>query len=327
FFTSGAEAVENAVKIARYATRRQAVIAFEGAFHGRTYMAMSLTSKIKPYKKNYAPFVPEVYRISYANCYRCPSGLSYPACKIPCAEALNQAFLTMVDPENTAAVIMEPVQGESGFVVPPADFVRKIREICTRHGILLIADEVQTGFARTGKLFALENFGVEADLVTMAKSIAAGLPLSAVVGRADVIDSLDESTIGGTFVGNPVACVAALKVLELIREHDLCGRANRLGVLVMDRFRDMARKYPIIGNVRGLGAMVAVEFVKDQETKAPAGAETTRIFEEALKRGVLLLKAGTYGNAIRLLNPLTIPEEQLKEALDVLEESIAAVNG
>ncbi|MCL4424187.1 MAG: 4-aminobutyrate--2-oxoglutarate transaminase [Firmicutes bacterium] len=326
FFNSGAEAVENSIKIARYATGKKAVIAFEGAFHGRTLLAMSLTSKIKPYKQKFGPFAPEVYRIPYANCYRCPYGLEYPSCGVHCAQQLERAFVTMVDPQDTAAVIVEPVQGEGGFVVPPPGFLPRIREITRKYGILLIADEVQTGFGRTGKMFAVENWGVEPDLVTVAKSIAAGLPLSGVVGRKEIMDAPDDGTIGGTFVGNPVACAAALKVLDVIENQHLLERSQRLGEYVKGRFAEMQKRLPLIGDVRGIGGMVAMELVKDRQSKEPATAETGRILARALGRGLILLKAGTYGNVIRVLAPLVTSEEELSEGLDILEGVITELS-
>jgi len=323
FFNSGAEAVENAVKIARYATGRKAIIAFEGAFHGRTLMAMSLTSKIKPYKQKFGPFAPEVYRIPYANCYRCPYGLQYPSCGVHCAAQLERAFVTMVDPQDTAAVIVEPVQGEGGFIVPPPEFLPKIREITKKYGVLLIADEVQTGFGRTGKMFAMENWGVEPDLMTVAKSIAAGLPLSGVIGRQEIMDIPEDGTIGGTFVGNPVACAAALKVLDIIEKENLLQRSQEAGEYIKSRLKKMQERFPLIGDVRGLGSMVAMELVKDRQTREPATAETARILARSLERGVILLKAGTYGNVIRFLAPLVTAQEELAEALDVLEGVLA----
>jgi len=325
FFNSGAEAVENAVKIAKYASGKHAVIAFEGAFHGRTLMAMSLTSKIKPYKKHFPPFAAEVYRVPYAYCYRCFHGLAYPSCGLQCAKTLERAFLTMVDPDNVACVVIEPVQGEGGFVVPPKEYLPMIQEICNKYGIYLVVDEVQTGFARTGAMFACQRFGVEPDMITVAKSIGAGVPISGVVGRKEIMNVPEDSTIGGTYVGSPLGCVAGLKVLDIIEKQDLCKRAEEQGKIMMKRFTDMMDRYALIGEVRGLGAMVGVEMVKDRTTKEPAGEECSAILKKAMQKGVICLKAGTYGNVIRMLATLAITDEQLEEGLDILEEAIKEV--
>ena len=322
FFNSGAEAVENAVKLARYATGRAGIIALEGAFHGRTYMAMTLTSKFKPYKARFGPFVPEVYRVPAPYCYRCPMGLSYPQCGLACAQALERALVTMVAPEATAAVIVEPVQGEGGFVVPPPEYLRAVRELTARHDILLIADEIQSGFGRTGRFLAIEHFGVEPDIITVGKSIAAGLPLSGVIARADLYDRLGEGVVGGTFVGNPVACAAGLAVLDQIERQDLVARAARIGEIARRRMEAMMERIPLIGDVRGLGAMVGMELVRDRRTKEPADQETSRILRRCAERGLICIKAGIYGNVIRLLVPLVVEEDQLQEGLDILEQAV-----
>ena len=319
FFNSGAEAVENAVKIAKVATGRPAVIAYEGAFHGRTHMAMSLTSKQRPYKFGFGPFAPEVYRVAFPYAYRWPSSGD------PVAEALDdlrRALVTRIAPESVAAIIIEPVQGEGGFVPAPAAYLRGLREICDEHGIVLIADEVQTGFGRTGTLFAIEQSGVEPDLIAVAKSIAGGLPLSGVLGRAALMDAPADSTIGGTYVGNPVACQAALAVLDEIDRQDLCGRARSIGEATRARLESLQARVPQIGDVRGLGSMLGFELVRDPQTKEPAPEIATRIVELALERGLVLLKAGIYSNVIRNLVPLVITDAQLAEALDVLESAI-----
>ncbi len=337
FFNSGAEAVENACKFARLYTRRPALIAYEGGFHGRTLLALTLTSKPRPYKEGMGPFAPEVYRVPYAYCYRCPLGLSYPDCGVECARALERAFATMVSPRDTAAVVVEPVQGEGGFVVPPPEFLPMVREICRRHGVLLILDEIQTGFYRTGRLFACEHTGVQPDIICVAKSLAAGLPLSGVVGRAEVLDAAEPGNIGGTYVGNPVACAAALAVLDLVERRDgarrapaggdsppdLAARAEAVGRYLVDRFRAMQERYAIIGDVRALGAMVGVELVRDREAKEPATQETEFVLQEALRRGVIVPRCGIHGNVLRFLNPLTIADAELAEAVDVLEEVMA----
>jgi len=316
-FNTGAEAVENAVKIARAATGRPAVIAFDGAFHGRTLMAMSLTSKTHPYKAGLGPFAPETYRVPFADPYRGPSAAD-------ALRELEHAFTTRVAAEQVAAIVFEPVQGEGGFVVPPAEFVRGLRRLCDEHGILLVADEVQTGFCRTGRLFAMEHFEVEPDLLTMAKSIAGGLPLSAVAGKAAVMNAPADGAIGGTFPGNPVACAAALAVLDTIEQEGLVERAESLGAAIRARLEAWQERFDAIGDVRGLGAMLAIELVRDRATKEPAPELATAVTEAALERGLLLLKAGVHGNCIRVLVPLVITDAELDEALDVWEESLSA---
>jgi 4-aminobutyrate aminotransferase / (S)-3-amino-2-methylpropionate transaminase / 5-aminovalerate transaminase len=311
FFNSGAEAVENAVKIARAATGRPSVIAYEAAFHGRTMMAMSLTSKPHPYKAGFGPFAPEVYRVAYPNEYR----LGPDAAEIALRD-LHDAFRTRVSPESVAAVIIEPVQGEGGFVPASAEYLRGLREICDRHGIVLIADEVQSGYGRTGRLFAMEHFGVEPDLVCVAKSIAGGLPISGVFGRAQLMDAPGESTLGGTFVGNPIACAAALAVLDVIEEEGLLDRGVEIGGRMRARFEALQETLPAIGDVRGLGPMIGVEFVSDT-AGTPAGDLASRVVAESLARGLILLKAGVHGNVVRTLVPLVITDGQLDEALDV----------
>ena len=319
-FNSGAEAVENAVKIARVTTGRPGIVCFEGGFHGRTLMAMSLTSKTHPYKAGLGPLAAEVYRVPFADSYRGPDAeraLSY----------LERAFTTQVAAEQVAAIIFEPVQGESGFVVPPVEFVQGIRRICDEHGIVMIADEVQTGFCRTGKLFAMEHFGVEPDLMTVAKSIAGGLPLSGVIGRAEIMNRVPDSAIGGTFPGNPVACAAAVAVLDTIEEDRLVERTAAVGAEIRARMDEWHERHVEIGDVRGLGAMLALEFVRDRETKEPAPEIVTAVTEAAAARGLLLLKAGLYGNCIRVLVPVVIGDAELEEALDVFGDSLEAVLG
>ncbi len=320
-FNSGTEAVENAVKIARAVTGRPAVIAFEGAFHGRTYMSMTLTSKIDPYKRNFGPFVPEVYRAPFPDPYRSPA----PDPTEWAIRRLEHLFITHVQPDRVAAIVVEPVLGEGGFVVPPPDFFRRLRDVADRHGILLVVDEIQTGIGRTGKMFAIEHFGVEPDLMTVAKSIAVGLPISAVVGARDYLDALPEGALGGTYVGNPVACAAALAVFAVMKEERLLDRAATLGARMLERFRRLAERSALVGHVRGLGAMVAIELVRDRATKEPAAREAAEIIRRAMQRGVLLLRAGVYNNVIRILTPLVITDEQLDQALTVLEESVIEV--
>jgi 4-aminobutyrate aminotransferase/(S)-3-amino-2-methylpropionate transaminase len=320
FFNSGAEAVENAVKIARAYTGRPAVIGFDGAFHGRTLLALSLTSKTHPYKAGLGPFAPEVYRVPFADSYRGPDALA-------ALRELERAFKTRVAPEEVAAIVMEPVQGEGGFVVPPVEFVRGVRALCDAHAIVFVADEVQTGFARTGRFFAMEHFGVEPDLVTVAKSIAAGLPLSGVVGRAAIMNAPGDSAIGGTFVGNPVAIAAAHAVLDVIEEEALVERAQTIGATMRTRMELWRDRFEAIGDVRGLGAMLAIELVTDRETKEPAPELATAIAEAASRRGLLLLKAGVHANCIRVLVPLVIADHELDEALGVWEEALEIVLG
>jgi 4-aminobutyrate aminotransferase / (S)-3-amino-2-methylpropionate transaminase / 5-aminovalerate transaminase len=323
---SGAEAVENAIKIARAYTRRPAILAFEDAFHGRTYMAMAATSKPHPYKAGFEPFPSDVHRVPYAYCYRCSYSLQYPSCELFCARHIEDAFKRVVAAETVAAVIVEPVMGEGGFLTPPPEFFPIVGEICRKHGILLIADEVQSGFARTGALFACERLGLEPDLITMAKSLSGGLPLAAVTGRAEIMDTTGPGTLGGTFGGNPAACEAALAVLDIIESENLCARANHLGEMFRRRAAEWQKRWDLIGEARGLGAMQALEFVRSRETREPAEEETKQIAQYCYEHGLVIMTAGSYGNVIRLLMPLIITDAQMTEGLDVLESAIAAVS-
>ncbi|KKM10131.1 4-aminobutyrate aminotransferase [Clostridiales bacterium PH28_bin88] len=323
---SGAEAVENAVKFARKYTKRTGIVSFECGFHGRTLMAMTLTSKVKPYKFGFGPFAPDVYKVPSAYCYRCAYGLAYPGCGLKCVDNLERFFVSECPAENIAAVIIEPVQGEGGFIVPPPEFLQGVKKICEKYGIVFIADEVQTGFGRTGKFFAVDNFGVIPDLITMSKSLAAGMPLSAVTGRAEIMDAPNPGEVGGTFGGNPVSCAASLKAIELIEREGLSVRANVLGSRMMNRLKEMHEKYPVIGDVRGLGAMVAVELVKDRGTKEPAKEATSQVIAHCWKNGLIALSAGIYSNVVRILVPLVVTDEQLTMGLDILESAIAGVN-
>ena len=318
FFNAGTEAVENAVKFARAYTRRPAVIAFEGAFHGRTLLSLSLTSKTHPYKAGLGPFSSEIYRVPFPYEYR---GVSAEQA----LDALERAFLTVVAPETVAAIVMEPVLGEGGFVPAPQAFVEGVRSICDREGIVFVADEVQTGYGRTGRMFAMEHFGVEPDLMTVAKSIAAGLPLSGVVGKAEIMDAPAEGGVGGTYVGNPVAQAAALAVLDIFEEEQLVERGRRVGESIRGRMLAWQERFPAIGDVRGLGPMLAIELVEDPVTKSPAPGLATRVTAEAAQRGLLLLKAGVFGNCVRVLCPLTIEDRELDEALGAWEEALEAV--
>jgi len=327
FVNTGAETVENAVKVARSYTKRQGVIVFDDAFHGRTLLTMTMTSKVKPYKFGFGPFAPEVHRIPYAYCYRCSYGLNYPSCGMRCAHALEDFFLKEVPAENTACIVAEPVQGEGGFIVPPKEYFGIIRSICDKYGIVMVADEVQTGLCRTGKLYAMEHFGVAADLMTTAKSLGGGLPLGALVGKAEMMDAPQVGGLGGTYGGNPVSCAAALAVLEVVEEENLCAKATRLGELARARFEAMAEKYPLIGEVRGLGAMMALELVRDRKTKEPAGDEAKKMVDYCHQNGLLALNCGRYGNIIRTLMPLVISDDQLDEGLAIMEKGLALVSG
>jgi 4-aminobutyrate aminotransferase/(S)-3-amino-2-methylpropionate transaminase len=323
FFNSGAEAVENAVKFARAHTGRPALVAFTGAFHGRTLLTMTLTSKVHPYKAGFGPFAPEVYRAPYPYCYRCPWGLEHPSCGLACFDAFQALFTTHLAVESLAAVVVEPIQGEGGFVVPPREFLARLEAFCREHGVLFVADEIQTGYGRTGRFLAVEHFAVAPDLVVLAKSIAAGLPLSAVVGRADVLDAPGDGAIGGTYIGNPVALAAAHAVLDVLERDGLPERAERLGARLRARFLAMQERFPCIGDVRGIGAMLALELVEDRATRAPAPELTARVLRRAVERGAIFLRAGVHGNVIRVLMPLVIREEELEEALDALEAAFA----
>ena len=323
---SGAEAVENAIKVARYHTGRQAVIAFETGFHGRTYMAMTLTSKVKPYKFGFGPMMPEVYRMPYAYCYRCPMGLAYPGCDVACADYLRDFFIDHVAGEQTAALIVEPITGEGGFIVPPREYFPKLAAICREHGIVFIADEVQTGMGRTGRMLAMEHWGVEPDLVTMAKSLAAGMPLSALIGRAEMMSSPHVGGLGGTYGGNPVCCRAALAVLEIFDTEPLLERARSLGETIRDRFETWKDQYEIIGDVRGLGPMMAIELVTDRDQKTPAPDAAKALVSYCVERGLVLLSCGNFGNVIRTIMPLVITDEQLERGLAIMEEGIASLS-
>ena len=315
FFNAGTEAIENAVKFARAHTKRPALIAFEGGFHGRTLLSLSLTSKTHPYKAGLGPFAPDVYRVPFAQDYRGPSSAEALA-------ALERALVTQVAAESVAAIVIEPVQGEGGFVVAPPDFLAGVRKICDDNGIVLVVDEVQTGFGRTGKFWGIEHYGIEPDLMCVAKSIAAGLPLSGVLGRAEIMDAPGDSAVGGTFVGNPVAQAAALAVLDVFEEEVLVDRAAQIGDAIRERMLSWQQRWPAIGDVRGLGAMLAIELVEDPATKAPASALATKVAEAAAERGLLLLKSGIYSNCIRVLVPLVISDGQLDEALGVWEDAL-----
>ena len=318
FLTTGAEAVENAVKIARYHTGRPAVIAFGGGFHGRTLACISLTGKVHPYKAGFGPMLPDIYHAPFPMEYQ---GISVEAS----LAAIEHLFKHDVDAQRVAALIIEPVQGEGGFYIAPPAFLRELRALCDRHGILLIVDEVQSGFARTGKMFAIEHSGVVPDLMTVAKSLAGGVPLSAVVGRADIMDAPLPGGLGGTYAGSPLGCAAALAVLDVIESEGLCARAERQGAMLRARLEDMRSRWPCIGEVRGLGAMVAMELVRDRRPDSPDAEITKALVQSAGRRGLVLLSCGIYGNVIRFLAPLTIPDAQLAEGLAILEAALEDV--
>jgi 4-aminobutyrate aminotransferase/(S)-3-amino-2-methylpropionate transaminase len=326
FANSGAEAVENGIKIARHATGRPAAIAFSDAFHGRTLLALSLTSKMKPYKFGFGPYAPEVYRMPYAYCYRCAFGLEYPSCELACAYYLREFFATHISAEQVAALIVEPVLGEGGFVVPPKEYFNILQKICQDNGILFIADEVQTGFGRTARMFAIEHYDVVPDIILTAKSMAGGLPLSAITGRAEVMDHPQLGGLGGTFAGNPLACRAGLAVLEQFERKNLLARGEQIGKKVIQRFKEFQEKYPVVGDVRGLGAMVGMELVVDRQTKEPATALTKQLVTRCREKGLLMISAGTYSNIIRPLMPLVITDEQLDRGLEIIGEAFGERN-
>ena len=311
FVNSGAEAVENAVKIARYYTKRPAVIVFENAYHGRTLLTMTMTSKIKPYKFGFGPFAPEVYRMPFGD--------------VVGPEKLKDFFLKHVNPEAVACVVAEPVQGEGGFITPPPGYFQELVKICRENGILFVADEIQSGMGRTGTMFAIEHWGVEPDLITVAKSMGAGMPIAAVVGRREVMDSVHPWGLGGTYGSNPVASAAALAVLEVFEEEDMLGKAKALGKKLNERFEAFRKKYPIVGEIRGLGAMLGLALVKG-EKREPAADEAKKLAAFCLERGLIILVCGTYSNVVRVLVPFVISDEQLEKGLAILEQGLAEVS-
>lgn len=319
--STGAEAVENAIKIAKQATGRNGVLCFSDAFHGRTLMAMTLTSKVA-YKKGCGPFAPEVYRIPFPNLYRYGKGQDEETFATQELMRLEEYFKNTVSPKNLAAIIIELVQGEGGFNVAPKSYVKGLRKICDEHGIQLIFDEVQSGFCRTGTWAAYQHFGVEPDISTWAKSMGSGMPIAAVIGRAKVMDAAGPSTIGGTYIGNPVCCAAALATIKYMEGHNLNARGAEVGTIIRDRFKAMQEKYPAIGDIRGLGAMMAMEFVKNGDPLQPDAALCQRVMEGCSKNGLVIISAGTHKNIIRVLSPLVISNQQLHKGLDILEEEI-----
>ena len=319
---SGSEAVENAVKIVRQHTGRPGIISFENSFHGRSYMALTLTGKWDPYKVGFGPFVPGVHFTPFAYCYRCPFHLEYPGCSLHCVHHIEKSVLkTQIPPDQVGAIITEPIQGEGGFIAPPDNYFKEIKKICDTHDIKLIIDEIQTGFARTGKMWAIEHYGVEPDLMTMAKAIASGLPLSAVVARDELMKDVYPGSLGGTYGGNPIACATALKVLELIEREKVVDQAAVLGKKLQKRLDEFYDRYEIIGDVRGKGPMLAMELVKDRKTKEPNPEAASKVMKTCLGAGLLTLKAGLYGNCIRLHPPLTIGDELLEKGLTIMEEA------
>lgn len=324
---TGAEAVENAVKIARAYTRRSGVICFEDAFHGRTMMTLALTSKTHPYKAGFAPFPSDVYRIPFAYCYRCSYSLTYPSCDVFCARHLEDTFKRVVASEDVAAVIAEPVLGEGGFVAPPPEFFPTIIDICRKHGVLFIADEVQSGFGRTGRMFASEHYGIEPDLVVTAKSLGGGLPLAGVTGRAEIMDAPGLGGLGGTFAGNPLSCAAANAVIDILEQGEVLRRANEIGKQFETRAREWQSQFELIGDVRGLGGMRAIELVKSRDTREPAPDETKKVAQYCYEHGLITITAGSYGNVIRVLVPLVVTDDQMQEGLDVLKSALGAVSG
>lgn len=322
---SGAEGIETAVKIARSYTKRAGLIVFEGAYHGRTNLTLTMTSKYSLFKKGFGPFAPEVYRLPFPYVYRRPSGIGEEEYIDDAIARLENAFVSHVDPEAVAAIVIEPVQGEGGFVPTPPRFLQRIRELCTEYGIVMVADEVQCGFGRTGRLFAVEHYGIVPDLIVTAKSLAAGMPLAAVTGRAEIMDAPHPGGLGGTYSGNPLACVAAIEAINMIRQPEFLRRAEEVGARLRHHLLNLQREIPLIGDVRGLGAMMLMELVTNPLTKAPAAQETLQVAAEALKRGVICMRAGLHANGIRFLPPLTITDEQIDEGMNVIAEALRAV--
>lgn len=325
---TGAEADENAVKIARRFTGRSEIICFAGAFHGRSYMTMAMTSKCRPYKTGFGPLPQGVNRFPFPYCYRCPHGLTKDSCGMHCLKMFEESyFLEYVAPDQVAAIVLEPVLGEGGFIAPPKEYMTGIRKLCDKYGILLIADEIQAGYARTGKMFACEHWDVRPDIVVSAKSVAGGIPVACVTARKDIMEIFKPGELGGTYCGNALATASALKVLEIMERDDYCAKARHIGETCMNRFLEMQKKYDIIGDVRGVGAMQAIEFVKDREIKEPAKDECKAIINECMINGLVVLGAGVRDNCIRFLLPLVITDEQMNAGLDILEKAIAKIAG
>jgi len=325
FLNSGAEAVENALKIAKYHTQRYGVLSFLEGFHGRTAVAMTLTGQVQPYKYNFGPSIPWIYHLPYAYCYRCPFGQTYPACDVVCARYMERMFESVIQADTVAALIVEPVQGEGGFIVPPKEFLSELHRICQEKGIVFIDDEIQAGMARTGKMFAIEHFGVEPDLVTTAKGMGGGTVISAVTGRAEIMDAPHVGGLGGTYGGHPISCQAGLQVFELIEKQNLVAKAKATGEKLKQTLLTMQDKYQIIGDVRGLGCMVAMELVNDRKTKEPAPKASAAVRKKCYENGLIIIGAGVHHNVIRILVPLIISDEELEEGISILEESFKGI--
>lgn len=326
FLNSGAEAVENAVKFAKAYNKRTDIIVLDNSFHGRTNLTLAMTSKAVPLKQYFGPYPPGIHRLPSCYCYRCPFGLEYPTCNTRCATFIDEALKTWINPEEVSCLVIEPIQGEGGFIVPVENYFKKIREICDKYNIVLIIDEIQSGFARSGKMFAIEHWGIDPDLMTLGKSIAAGIPLTAVLGRKEIMDAPQFAGVGTTFGGNALGCVAALEVINVIEQENLIEKSNQIGKVFFNEFLNMKKKYDIIGEVRGKGAMVALELVKDRITKEPATSETAEIVKYCRENGLLLFKAGAFGNVVRILVPLVISNKELSEGLNILENAVRKVD-
>ena len=324
---TGAEADENAVKLARRFTGRSEIICFAGAFHGRSYMTMAMTSKCRPYKTGFGPLPQGVHRFPFPYCYRCPYGLEKESCGMHCAKMFEDSyFLEYVAPDQVAAIVLEPILGEGGFVVPPDAFLKEIRRLCDKYGILFVADEIQSGYARTGKMFACEHWSVRPDMIVSAKSVAGGIPVACVTAKKEIMESVNPGELGGTYCGNALATASSLKVLEIMERDNYCEKANHIGNIAVKRLYEMKEKYSLIGDVRGKGAMLAIEFVQDRATKEPAKAETKAIIAECIQNGLVVLGAGVRDNCIRFLAPLVITDEQLNAGFDILDKAIAKIS-
>ncbi len=322
---SGAEAVENAVKIARYFTKKRGIIAFDGGYHGRTLLALSITGKVKPYKEGFGPFVPEVYRVPYPYCYRCPLVLEYPSCELRCLDCIRELFRVQAPSQEIAALIVEPVLGEGGIVVPPKGYLERLKQICSEEGIVFIADEVQTGMGRTGEMFACRYFGVDPDITVFGKSLGGGLPLSAVTGRGEIMDAPHVGGLGGTFSGNPVACRAALAVIAMIEEKGFTSRAVEIGRRAVEKLRVFQDEISIIGDIRWLGAMIGIELVRDRRTREAARQEAREVVKSCYERGLLITRSGAFSNVIRILMPLVITDEEIDNGLSILGDALREI--
>ena len=326
YVTSGSEAVENAVKISRYYTKRTGIVCLANGYHGRTMLTLAMTGKVMPFKAGFGPLASEVFPIGSPYCYRCPIGLKYPACDTACVGLLDDLFQKRIAAEQVACMVVEPVLGEGGFIVPPPEYFSKLQTVCRDHGIVLVSDEIQAGMGRTGKYFAIENFGVAPDLITTAKSLAAGMPIAMVAGKREIMDSVHPGGVGGTYSGNPLGCAAGLAVMDIIESENLNDAAVKIGRKVQDRFQQFKEKYALVGDVRGLGAMVGMELVSDREKKTPAPEQAKALTGYCLEHGLLALATGTYGNVIRFLAPLVIKDEQLERGLQIMEEGLASLD-